>query len=34
MTIFQIISQPSRPVGKQNQPVHLVQFAETEVWEV
>ena len=34
ITIFQIFSQPSKPVGKPNQPVHLVQFAGTAVWVV
>ena len=34
LKIFQIFCQPSGPVGKQNQPVHLVQFAGTAVWVV
>ena len=34
MNIFEIFFQPSGLVGKQNQPVHLVQFAGTAVWVV
>ena len=34
LEIFEIFCQPSGPVGKQNQPVHLVQFAGTAVWVV
>ena len=34
LKIFQIFSQPSGPVGKKNQPVHLVQFAGTAIWVV
>ena len=29
---FQIFSQPSRPVGKLNHPVHWVQVSEMVVW--
>ena len=31
LKIFEIFFQPSEPVGKPNQPVHLVQFAGTAV---
>ena len=34
LKIFEILCQPSGPVGKPNQPVHLVQFAGTAVWVV
>ena len=34
LKIFEIFFQPSGPVGKPNQPVHLVQFAGTAVWVV
>ena len=29
---FEIFSQPYGPVGKPNQPVHVVMFAGTAVW--
>ena len=32
MKIFEIFSQQSGPVGKQNHPVHWVMFAETTIW--
>ena len=32
LTIFEIFSQPDGPVGKSNQPVHWVMFAEIAVW--
>ena len=32
LTIFEIFSQPNRPVGKPNQPVHWVRFAGMAVW--
>ena len=31
LNFFEIFCQPSGPVGKPNQPVHLVQFAGTTV---
>ena len=34
MTSFEIFSQPARPVGKPNQPVHLVRFSRTAVWVI
>ena len=32
LKIFEIFSQPYGPVGKPNQPVHWVMFAETTDW--
>ena len=32
LKFFEIFSQPARPVGKPNQPVHWVMFAGTAVW--
>ena len=32
LKFFEIFSQPSRLVGKLNQPVHLVRFAGMIVW--
>ena len=32
MKVFEIFSQPSGLVGKQNQPVHFVRFSRTAVW--
>ena len=34
MTSFEIFSQPTRLVGKPNQPVHWVRFSGTAVWVV
>ena len=31
-TSFEIVSQSAQLVGKPNQPVHWVRFAETAVW--